>query len=48
MVDLSEELPTNLDPYDVLQIDTAASLNDVKSAYKKLALKHHPGESSLA
>lgn len=47
MVDLSQEPPTNINPYDVLELETTASSSDVKSAYKTLALKHHPGRSSI-
>ena len=29
-------------PYEVLGLDKNASLNDIKTSYKKQALKHHP------
>lgn len=35
--------PKDIDPYKVLELETAASPEQVKSAYKKLALRHHPG-----
>lgn len=43
MEDFSLEPPTTIDPYKVLELDTTASASEVKSAYKKLALRHHPG-----
>jgi DnaJ family protein C protein 9 len=35
--------PPSIDPYEVLGLDTEATADDVKKAYRKLALKHHPG-----
>ena len=43
MEDLSTEPPSDIDPYDVLQLKRTASVNEVKSTYKRLALRHHPG-----
>lgn len=43
MADLSDAPPTDIDPYQVLEIDSTATQDEVKSAYKKLALRHHPG-----
>jgi DnaJ family protein A protein 2 len=34
--------------YDILGVDPSASEPQLKSAYKKGALKHHPGISALA
>ncbi|KAL8694382.1 MAG: hypothetical protein Q9218_000948 [Villophora microphyllina] len=42
MDDVSETPPTNIDPYSTLGLDPTASDAQVKTAYKKLALKHHP------
>ncbi|KAL6717419.1 hypothetical protein ACLMJK_005334 [Lecanora helva] len=42
MEDLSKEPPKDINPYEVLQLETTASSQEVKSAYKKLALRHHP------
>ena len=38
-----EDPPTSVDPYKVLEIDPKATADQVKSAYRKQALKHHPG-----
>ena len=40
---LVNDLPSTIDPYTVLGLDPQASADQVKSAYRKLALKHHPG-----
>jgi preprotein translocase subunit Sec63 len=47
MEDLSENPPTEINPYEVLEIETTATPSNVKSAYKKLALRHHPGIPNL-
>ncbi|KAK8120656.1 hypothetical protein PG999_004776 [Apiospora kogelbergensis] len=40
--DLSQDgLPT-VDPYEVLVLERSATADQIKSAYRKLALKHHP------
>lgn len=38
-----EDAPPSIDPYEVLGLEREASADDVKKAYRKLALKHHPG-----
>jgi hypothetical protein len=38
-----EEGPPTIDPYEVLGLEAEATADDVKKAYRKLALKHHPG-----
>ncbi len=48
MEDLSENPPTEINPYEVLEIETTATPSNVKSAYKKLALRHHPGIPNLS
>ena len=48
MEDISDVPPTDINPYKVLKIQTNASPNVVKSAYRKLALRHHPGSLILA
>lgn len=42
-LDIGNEPPT-IDPYEVLNIERNATSDDVKKAYRKAALKHHPGE----
>ncbi|KAK4692375.1 hypothetical protein P7C71_g4815, partial [Lecanoromycetidae sp. Uapishka_2] len=42
MEDLSQNPPTEINPYEALEIETTATSAEVKSAYKKLALRHHP------
>lgn len=46
MEDMNESPPT-IDPYAVLGLETEATDEDVRRAYRKLALKHHPGNCSL-
>ncbi|KAJ9612924.1 hypothetical protein H2200_002865 [Cladophialophora chaetospira] len=43
--DLTTSDPPTIDPYEVLHLSRAASADDVKSAYRKLALKHHPDKA---
>ncbi|KAL6249536.1 hypothetical protein RBB50_003389 [Rhinocladiella similis] len=43
--DLSISDPPTIDPYDVLQLSRTATPDEVKSAYRKLALKHHPDKA---
>ncbi|KAI0477772.1 DnaJ domain-containing protein [Xylariaceae sp. FL0804] len=40
--DLQEGEPPVIDPYEVLGLDRAATADQVKSAYRKLALQNHP------
>ncbi|KAI0813138.1 DnaJ domain-containing protein [Xylaria sp. FL0064] len=40
--DLDSEPPTVVNPYDVLELERTATADQVKSAYRKLALKNHP------
>lgn len=37
-----QEMPTSINPYHVLDIPVDASQSDIKSAYRKAALKSHP------
>lgn len=46
MEDVTHVPPTDIDPYKVLGIGETASLGEVKSAYRRLALQHHPGTHS--
>lgn len=43
--DISDDSPPAIDPYEVLGLERTASTSDIKSAYRKAALKHHPGTS---
>lgn len=48
-IDLEDEIdeePPIIEPYSVLGIEKSATADDVKSAYRKAALKHHPGMRS--
>ena len=42
-MDKISEPPTDINPYDVLELQTNATSNDIKTAYRKLALRYHPG-----
>lgn len=52
MPSLSEDLevdePPTVEPYETLGIDKSASADEVKSAYRKAALKWHPGTGRTA
>jgi len=44
----AENGPPAIDPYEVLGLEIEATADDVKKAYRKLALKHHPGTGSIS
>lgn len=44
--DLGDEGPPTIDPYEVLGLESQATADDVKKAYRKMALKCHPGTLS--
>ncbi|KAH8725021.1 hypothetical protein GQ44DRAFT_739826 [Phaeosphaeriaceae sp. PMI808] len=41
-----EDEPPVIDPYEVLGLETEATADDVKKAYRKMALKHHPDKAA--
>jgi DnaJ family protein C protein 9 len=41
-----EDGPPTIDPYEVLGLEVEATADEVKKAYRKLALKCHPGSCS--
>ena len=41
--DIADAEPPTIDPYEVLAIERTATADQVKSAYRKAALKNHPG-----
>ncbi|KAF2089366.1 DnaJ-domain-containing protein [Saccharata proteae CBS 121410] len=42
---VDEEPPTSIDPYEVLGLEREATAGEVKIAYRKAALKHHPDKA---
>ncbi|KAJ4342017.1 hypothetical protein N0V87_001343 [Didymella glomerata] len=41
-----EDGPPTINPYDVLGLEREATADDVKKAYRKMALKHHPDKAA--
>lgn len=39
--------PPTINPYEVLGLEREATADEVKKAYRKMALKHHPGTLGL-
>src|ERR1700761_1323899 len=44
--ELADEAPTSINPYEVLDLAKEATAEEVKSAYRKSALKHHPDKAA--
>jgi DnaJ homolog subfamily C member 9 len=44
--EVDEGEPPVIDPYEVLELERTASADQIKSAYRKAALKNHPGAQS--
>lgn len=44
--EIPNEPPAETDLYEILGVKEDATPEQVKSAYRKLALRHHPGTSS--
>lgn len=40
---VDDDQPPEIEPYAVLGLEKTATPDDIKSAYRKAALKHHPG-----
>jgi hypothetical protein len=45
--DLIDDEPPAIEPYTILGLEKTATPDEVKQAYRKAALKHHPGTHSL-
>jgi DnaJ-class molecular chaperone len=45
--DLELDDPPSVEPYEVLAVEKTATQDQIKTAYRKAALKWHPGEPTL-
>lgn len=43
-----DDAPTSINPYTILSLDKTATQDQIKSAYRKAALRHHPDKASEA
>lgn len=41
-----DEVPTAIDPYSILSVEKEATQDQIKTAYRKGALKHHPDKAA--
>ncbi|KAK2746803.1 hypothetical protein FQN57_002845 [Myotisia sp. PD_48] len=41
-----EDPPSTINPYEVLEVDEKATSDQIKSAYRKAALRHHPDKAA--
>ncbi|KAI9757500.1 MAG: hypothetical protein M1835_000649 [Candelina submexicana] len=48
MADLTSDPPTSIDPYETLGLERTATSDQIKTAYRKAALKHHPDKAPTA
>ncbi|KAI9838339.1 MAG: hypothetical protein M1819_005607 [Sarea resinae] len=44
--DLIDEAPSSINPYEVLELEKTATPEEVKTAYRKKALRHHPDKAN--
>ncbi|KAF2237243.1 DnaJ-domain-containing protein [Viridothelium virens] len=44
--DLIDDAPTSINPYEVLSLPQDASPSQIKTAYRRAALRHHPDKAS--
>ncbi|KAL8962394.1 MAG: hypothetical protein Q9193_001187 [Seirophora villosa] len=45
MESIAEAVPKDIDPYMTLNLTSTATAGEIKTAYKKLALRHHPDKA---
>jgi len=46
--EVADDEPPQIDPYEVLGLGREATADQVKSAYRKAALRTHPGKQDRA
>jgi DnaJ family protein C protein 9 len=46
--DISDGEPPVINPYEILDLERSATADQIKSAYRKAALKNHPGMLRIA